>query len=83
VATVRRFNPTVLREYDIRGTVGTTINKDDAYAIGRRFGSVVARDGGRQVCIGYDGRLSSPELEAAVVEGVRDAHRLDLPQCCM
>src|SRR5262245_38744961 len=67
-----RFNPTVLREYDIRGTVGKTIGKDDAYAIGRGFGSAVVRKGGQQVCIGYDGRLSSPELEAAVVEGLRD-----------
>ncbi len=72
MTTVHRFNPTVLREYDIRGTVGTTINREDAYAIGRSFGSIVARQGGQQVCIGYDGRLSSPELEAAVVEGVRD-----------
>ena len=67
-----RFNPTVLREYDIRGVVGTTIGKDDAYAVGRGFGSIVARGGGKQICVGYDGRLSSPELEAAVIEGVRD-----------
>lgn len=67
-----RFDPTVLREYDIRGTVGQTIGKDDAYAIGRGFGSAVARSGGGQVCVGYDGRLSSPELEAAVVDGLRD-----------
>ena len=67
-----KFNPTVLREYDIRGTVGKTIGRDDAYAVGRGFGSFVARGGGRQVCVGYDGRLSSPELEAAVVDGLRD-----------
>ena len=28
--------------------------------------------GGKQVCVGYDGRLSSPELEAAVIDGLRD-----------
>jgi len=67
-----RFDPTVLREYDIRGTVGRNIGKADAYAIGRGFGSAVARKGGKEVCIGYDGRLSSPELEAAVVDGLRD-----------
>jgi phosphomannomutase len=67
-----RFDPTVLREYDIRGTVGKNIGGDDAYAIGRGFGSAVARKGGKAVCIGYDGRLSSPELEAAVVDGLRD-----------
>jgi len=72
VSKPHRFNPTVLREYDIRGVVGTTIGKDDAYAVGRGFGSIVARGGGKQICVGYDGRLSSPELEAAVIEGVRD-----------
>lgn len=66
-----RFNPVVLREYDTRGTIGTTLNKDDGYSVCRGFGSVGAREGGRQVCVGYDGRLSSSELEAAVVEGVR------------
>jgi phosphomannomutase len=31
---------------------------------------LVTRNGGRLVCVGYDGRLSSPELEAAVVRGL-------------
>ncbi|MBB2204348.1 phosphoglucomutase/phosphomannomutase PgmG [Gluconacetobacter takamatsuzukensis] len=63
------FEPTSLREYDIRGIVGKTLHPRDAYAIGRVFGSVVARQGGRTVAVGYDGRLSSPELEAALVDG--------------
>nr|WP_218062552.1 phosphomannomutase/phosphoglucomutase [Komagataeibacter swingsii] len=58
-----------MREYDIRGTVGKTLGPEDAYAIGRTFASVVAGDGGRTVVIGYDGRLSSPALERALVEG--------------
>jgi phosphomannomutase len=65
-----RFDPTLLREYDIRGIVGRTLRADDAFAIGRVFGSIVARGGGRTVAVGYDGRLSSPELEAAVVKGL-------------
>jgi phosphomannomutase len=72
VTKAHKFNPTVLREYDIRGTVGKTIGRDDAYAVGRGFGSFVVRGGGKQVCVGYDGRLSSPELEAAVIDGLRD-----------
>ena len=62
------FDPTVLREYDIRGVVGETLNADDARAVGRAF-AAMAEEGAR-VCVGYDGRLSSPELEAAVVEGM-------------
>ena len=73
------FDPTSLREYDIRGIVGQTLGVADAFAIGRCFGSIVARngDGGRNVVVGYDGRLSSPELEAALVEGLK-ANGLDV-----
>jgi phosphomannomutase len=65
-----RFDPTTLREYDIRGTVGGTLSEADAFAIGRCFGSLVVRGGGRTVAVGYDGRLSSPSLEAALANGL-------------
>lgn len=65
------FHPTVLREYDIRGIIGKTLTTDDARAIGRGFGTMVVRGGGKKVAIGYDGRLSSPSLEAAAVEGLK------------
>ncbi len=68
---VHRFDPTVLREYDIRGIVGGTLQAADAFAVGRCFGSVVARDKGRTVAVGYDGRLSSPMLERPLVEGLK------------
>jgi phosphomannomutase len=66
-----RFDPTVLREYDIRGIVGRTLTATDAFAIGRVFGSIVARGGGKRVSVGYDGRLTSPDLEQALVNGLR------------
>lgn len=65
-----RFDPTILREYDIRGVVGETLFAADAHAIGRVFAATVAKAGGRRVAVGYDGRLTSPELEAALVEGL-------------
>ena len=65
------FDATVLREYDIRGIIGKTLNPADAFAIGRCFGTVVARAGGRTVAVGYDGRLSSPDLEPALVDGLK------------
>ena len=65
------FDPTSLREYDIRGVVGRTLHPADAFAIGRSFGSVVARAGGSRVAVGYDGRLSSPELAASLVDGLK------------
>jgi phosphomannomutase len=72
-AFTHAFDPTTLREYDIRGIVGKTLHKADAYAIGRAFGSVVAEKGGRTVAVGYDGRLSSPELEPELVLGLIDS----------
>ncbi|WP_203076783.1 phosphoglucomutase/phosphomannomutase PgmG [Falsiroseomonas ponticola] len=66
-----RFDPTSLREYDIRGIVGETLKPEDAFAIGRCFGSIVSRAQGTKVAVGYDGRLSSPELEAQLVAGLR------------
>jgi len=66
-----RFDPSVLREYDIRGIVGQTLHPADAYAVGRAFGSLVVRAGGVRVAVGYDGRLSSPTLEPPLVEGLK------------
>jgi phosphomannomutase len=64
------LDPSILREYDIRGIVGDTLTADGVRASGRAFGTMVVRVGGRSVAVGYDGRLSSPELEAALVEGL-------------
>jgi phosphomannomutase len=77
-----RFDPTILREYDIRGIVGTTLFPADAHALGRVFAQVLAEAvdlqptglsrGGRRAAVGYDGRLTSPEFEAALVEGLAE-----------
>ncbi|MFN8723799.1 MAG: phosphoglucomutase/phosphomannomutase PgmG [Rhodospirillales bacterium] len=67
------FDQTILREYDIRGIVGKSLNPADAAAVGRAFGTMVDRAGGRKVAVGYDGRLSSPDLEAALVAGLKAA----------
>jgi len=68
--TAHRFDPTLLREYDIRGIVGKTLHEADARALGRAVGTTIARKGGSRVAVCYDGRLSSPALEAALVEGL-------------
>jgi phosphomannomutase len=65
-----RFNPTSLREYDIRGIFGETLAGDDAEAVGRSFGTIVRRAGGTRVAVGRDGRTSSPELEQRLIAGL-------------
>ncbi|KTE25130.1 MULTISPECIES: phosphomannomutase/phosphoglucomutase [unclassified Sphingopyxis] len=67
------FHASMLREYDIRGVVGDTLSAADAYAIGRSFATLIKRAGGKRIAVGYDGRLSSPMLEAALVEGINAA----------
>jgi len=68
-----QLSPTILREYDIRGTTGRDLGPDDARAVGRAFGTIVRRGGGMRVTVGRDGRRSSPMLEAALVEGLAAA----------
>jgi len=65
-----RLHPSILREYDIRGVVGETLSAADATESGRSFAALVRAAGGRRVAVGRDGRLSSPELEAALVTGL-------------
>lgn len=67
------FDPTILREYDIRGVVGETLSPDDAFAIGRAFGTLMRLEGGTTACVGRDGRLSSPLLEKSVVQGLSES----------
>ena len=70
---VHRFDPSILREYDIRGIVGDTLNTPDATAIGSAFGTLVRRKGGKRVAVGRDGRLSSPDLAKACIDGLTAA----------
>ena len=65
-----RFDPEILREYDIRGQVDKNLSEADALAVGLSFGTYVRRKGGKTVCVGYDGRASSPGFAQAVIEGL-------------
>ena len=64
------LSPAILREYDIRGTVGRNLAPADATAIGRSFATRIRSAGGARVAVGRDGRLSSPDLETALVAGL-------------
>jgi len=65
-----KFNPTILREYDIRGIVGTTLTEADAYALGRTYAALARDEGARRIAVGRDGRTHSGMLEAALVRGL-------------
>src|SRR3954464_15830832 len=67
-----RFNPTILREYDIRGIVGETLNEADAYALGRTFAALAIDEGAKRIAVGRDGRTHSGMLEGALVRGLTE-----------
>ncbi len=54
-----RFDPTILREYDIRGVIGETLSAADARALGRGFGTLLRRAGGPPMDYG-DKLLTQP-----------------------
>lgn len=58
------------KAYDVRGKVPSEINPDIAYAIGRAYAD---QTGAKKVCIGYDIRLSGPELYEALAKGLNEA----------
>lgn len=58
------------KAYDVRGIVPDELNADIAYRIGRAYAD---ETGANTVCIGYDIRLSGPELYDALARGLNDA----------
>ncbi len=80
--TPHHFNQSILRAYDIRGVVGETLSEADAYAIGQTFATKIARENNTdtpRIATARDGRLSSPSLSKALIQGMMDAgaHVLD------
>jgi len=65
----------IFRAYDIRGVVGQTLDADVARLIGQAIGTVMAERGQRSAVVGRDGRLSSPAMAKALIEGLRKAGR--------
>jgi phosphomannomutase / phosphoglucomutase len=64
---------TIFKAYDIRGVIGSTLDAGIARGIGQAFGRAVLAKGERKVVIGRDGRLSGPELAAALAQGLQAA----------
>ena len=65
-----KVNPLMFREYDIRGKVDEDLTVEVAEAIGKAYGTVIKRKGGKKVVSGRDGRLSGPKLQSALIKGI-------------
>ncbi len=60
----------IFKMYDIRGIVDDSLTPELMRDIGLAFGTVMQIKDCSEVCVGSDGRLSSPALKAALIEGV-------------
>ncbi|MCW5649135.1 MAG: phosphomannomutase/phosphoglucomutase [Ramlibacter sp.] len=66
-----QVSASIFKAYDIRGVVPTTLTAELAEALGRAFGRAARREGEGTVAVGRDGRLSGPELSAALIRGLQ------------
>jgi len=64
---MKAVDPSIFKAYDIRGIYGSTLNEEIASAIGRAFATHLKPS---KVVIGQDGRVSSPALVTALIEGL-------------
>ena len=73
-------NFNAFKAYDIRGRIPDEINETLSYDIGRAYAGFVKP---KQVAVGYDIRLSSPQLAAALKRGLMDSGTdvLDIGLC--
>ncbi|WP_210398233.1 phosphomannomutase/phosphoglucomutase [Motiliproteus sediminis] len=62
----------IFRAYDIRGVVGDTLTVAVVYHIGLAIGTEAQQQGEDTIVVGADGRLSGPEMTAALTQGLRD-----------
>lgn len=69
-ANCQKMNITCIKAYDIRGELGTQLNEEVAYRIGRAYGQLYQA---QTVAVGCDIRLSSPALKQATIQGLNDA----------
>jgi len=60
----------IFKAYDIRGIVGNTLNDQTVIKIGRSIGSEALKQKQKQICVGFDGRLSSPHIFKLLSKGL-------------
>ncbi|RRJ82541.1 phosphomannomutase/phosphoglucomutase [Aestuariirhabdus litorea] len=60
----------IFRAYDIRGVVGDTLQSDTVRLLGMALGSEALAQGESTLVVGFDGRLSSPEISDTLAQGI-------------
>ncbi len=65
------LNPTIFRAYDIRGVVGSDLDEAVYVRLGQAVGAYFGEQGLRRIVVARDARLSSPQFQAALIQGLR------------
>ncbi len=74
------LNPSIFREYDIRGIAETELLDQDVEVLGQALATYICRHSGRTICLGCDCRLSGTRVHDALLRGLiaSGAHVLDI-----
>lgn len=67
------LNPTIFREYDIRGIADTDLTDDKVYHFGQGVGTYYRSLGGHTIIVGHDVRISSPRISSTLQKGLNNA----------
>lgn len=65
----RKINPDIFRQYDIRGKVDGDLNYEIVESIGKGIGTYIREKGKKEIVVGRDCRLSSPDFSKAIIKG--------------
>ena len=60
----------IFKAYDIRGIVGSELTSPTVKKIGQAIGTMALSQMQKTICVGYDGRLSSPSLSTTLIDGL-------------
>ncbi len=64
------MNPSIFREYDIRGVVDADLTDEFVFLLGQSYATYLSREERRRIVLGRDGRLSSPRLRDLLLGGL-------------
>lgn len=67
-----KFHPSIIRAYDIRGIYNQTLFDNDAFFVGKSFGTFLRNNHKRKISVACDGRLSSPLLKERLIQGLHE-----------
>ncbi|MFP4307844.1 MAG: phosphomannomutase/phosphoglucomutase, partial [Desulfococcaceae bacterium] len=64
------MNPSIFREYDIRGIAGSDITEEEVFLLGRGIGTLLRSQGATRLAVGRDCRVTSDAYAAQIIRGL-------------